>query len=612
MALSLPLYCHSCGAANQAQAIRCFACEKSLHASNQEPMLKQRYRLLASVGQGGFGIVYKAEDTQCENRLVAIKDFHIGALSSQEMLEATDAFEREVFLLADLEHSHLPRLHDYFRNAGHWYLVRDFIAGETLEEYLEKRSAGYLPWQEVLTIGIQLCNVLHYLHTQIPPIIFRDLKPANIMRTSTGHLYLIDFGIARHFKPGQARDTIALGSPGYAAPEQYGKAQTTPQADIYSLGAILHRLLTGNDPAQTPFRFEYFSVEAQVVPDRLWSLLRQMVVIDANNRPASVTVVKRELEQIAASAKPCGTILSTYREHGRLVLALAWSPDGTSIVSGSSDGSMHIWEAANGRNIFTYRDPSKWYAWACSLAWSPDGTCIASGGDDKTVQIWQVNYTSNGAISLKPSFTYRGHTNWVTAVAWSPDNQRILSASDDTTVHIWQPGRAAADNLFEIYRGHSRWVVTAAWSPDGVSIASGGNDATVHVWDAATKRTLHIYRNHPFGVNAVAWSPDGKYIASCCWDNNVHIWEAATGNIRTIYREHTLDVKALAWSPDGTRIASAGKDNTVHIWDTTTGNTYYTYHGHSRWVYALAWSPDGTRIASGGSDKTVQIWYAGE
>src|SRR5260221_12237779 len=174
-----------------------------------------------------------------------------------------------------------------------------------------------------------------------------------------------------------------------------------------------------------------------------------MVVIDANNRPASVTVVKRELEQIAASAKPCGTILSTYREHDRLVLALAWSPDGTSIVSGSSDGSMHIWEATNGRNTFTYRDPSKWYAWACSLAWSPDGTCIASGGDDKTVQIWQGNCTSHWEISLKISFTYPGHTKWVTPLAWSPANQSIPSASGDTTVPIRQPRRAPADIRFQ-------------------------------------------------------------------------------------------------------------------------------------------------------------------
>src|SRR5438876_3457874 len=98
--------------------------------------------------------------------------------------------------------------------------------------YLHLTRGGQLPFSEVLSIGIQLCTVLAYLHSRQPPIIFRDVKPANIMRTSTGHLYLIDFGIARHFKPGQKKDTTALGSPGYAAPEQYGKAQTTIQTDI--------------------------------------------------------------------------------------------------------------------------------------------------------------------------------------------------------------------------------------------------------------------------------------------------------------------------------------------------------------------------------------------
>src|SRR5205085_2594150 len=111
------------------------------------------------------------------------------------------------------------------------------------------------PVEMVLEIGIQLCTVLDYLHTHQPPIIFRDLKPANIMRTADNHVYLIDFGIARHFKPGKAKDTIPLGSKGYAAPEQYGKAQSTPQSDIYGLGATLHQLLMGDDPSLTPFRF---------------------------------------------------------------------------------------------------------------------------------------------------------------------------------------------------------------------------------------------------------------------------------------------------------------------------------------------------------------------
>ena len=131
----------------------------------------------------------------------------------------------------------------------------DFIEGQTLEDYLAKAPGEKLPLQEVLEIGIQLCKVLDYLHTRQPPIIFRDLKPANVMRAPDGHLYLIDFGIARLFKPGKKKDTIALGSPGYAAPEQHGRGQTTERADIYSLGATLHQLLSGRDPSEKPFQF---------------------------------------------------------------------------------------------------------------------------------------------------------------------------------------------------------------------------------------------------------------------------------------------------------------------------------------------------------------------
>src|SRR5947208_13774430 len=129
----------------------------------------------------------------------------------------------------------------------------DFIEGQTLEDYQSKATNKRLLLSEVLDIGLQLCIVLDYLHSQQPPIVFRELKPANIIRTPTGQIYVIDFGIARHFKPGQPRDTIALGSPGYAAPEQYGRAQTTPRSDIYSLGVVLYQLLTRKDPCDTPF-----------------------------------------------------------------------------------------------------------------------------------------------------------------------------------------------------------------------------------------------------------------------------------------------------------------------------------------------------------------------
>ncbi|TMF41630.1 MAG: serine/threonine protein kinase, partial [Chloroflexi bacterium] len=151
-------------------------------------------------------------------------------------------------MLSRLNHRNLPRIYDHFTDPTHWYVVMQYIEGETLEDYLKRAKGGHLPLKQVRAIGVQLSKVLYYLHAQTPSIIFRDVKPANIMRTRRGRLYLIDFGIARHFNPNKKRDTGPLGSPGYAAPEQYGRAQSTAQTDIYGLGVTLQTLLTGKEP----------------------------------------------------------------------------------------------------------------------------------------------------------------------------------------------------------------------------------------------------------------------------------------------------------------------------------------------------------------------------
>src|SRR5205807_1575428 len=274
-------------------------------------LFRYRYFIESKVGEGGFGSVYKARDIQSGDGLVALKEVSLLGLHPQAMIEATTAFQREVSVLSQLDHPHLPRVYEHFQTPGHCYLVMDFIAGQTLEQYQSQAPNRRLLLSEVLEIGIQLCTVLHYLHTQQPPIIFRDLKPANIMRTPTGQLYLIDFGIARYFKPGQAKDTVALGSLGYAAPEQYGKAQTTPRADIYSLGAVLHQLLTTSDPSEAPFRFTPLRPQSpqshadpgslttsmvDVLINKLEILIASMLAMDVNKRPPDVASVKEELD----------------------------------------------------------------------------------------------------------------------------------------------------------------------------------------------------------------------------------------------------------------------------------------------------------------------------
>src|SRR6266487_6267157 len=173
-------YCTTCGAANQDHDAFCFACGKPLQTATPLPqypvvgsasstltgllapnhLLKQRYRILSQLGKGGFGAIYKAEDTQLGNRLLAVKEMSQSGLSPQEIIEATENFKREAHMLAGLKHPNLPSIYDYFNEAGRWYLVMDFIEGETLEEHLNKEKEGSLPCEEVLQIGIQLCTVL--------------------------------------------------------------------------------------------------------------------------------------------------------------------------------------------------------------------------------------------------------------------------------------------------------------------------------------------------------------------------------------------------------------------------------------------------------------------
>jgi serine/threonine protein kinase len=323
------VYCDNCGAANRPQARFCIACGQTMPVVASAPpivhsgpapsflsstglltphsLLKGRYRILSRLGQGGMGAVYKAEDIEIGDRPVAVKEMSQRNLDPQEIAEAADAFKREAYLLGRLFHRHLPRIYDHFAEGGRWYLVMDFIEGDTLEEHLTS-AGGKLSVAEVLDIGMQLCTVLGYLHTYQPPIIFRDLKPANVMRTAEGDLFLIDFGLARHFKPGQAKDTAAYGSAGYAAPEQYGTAQTTPQSDIFSLGATLHHLLSGSDPSQSPFLFAPLSSPA--IPAELGTLIGRMVGMDAKQRPASMAEVKQELQRIQRLvAQPAGSPL---------------------------------------------------------------------------------------------------------------------------------------------------------------------------------------------------------------------------------------------------------------------------------------------------------------
>ena len=292
--------CSVCGDVNQPAAKFCKRCGNRLARGVLTPtgmlpasmLLAGRYQIVRRIGQGGMAAVYQAQDINL-NRSVAIKEMSDAALADPaERQQAIAAFQQEAQLLVNLNHPHIVRVFDFFPAGNKHYLVMDYVDGASLEDLLTQRGQAFGE-QQVLTWLAQLCDALAYLHSRTPPIIFRDLKPGNIMVDQAGAVRLIDFGIARRFRPGQRTDTTHLGTPGYAPPEQHGKGQTDARSDIYALGVTAHRLLTGYDPSLTPFQLPpVHRLNPQVSPE-ISTLIEQCVQIDANARPQHVAMVQQ-------------------------------------------------------------------------------------------------------------------------------------------------------------------------------------------------------------------------------------------------------------------------------------------------------------------------------
>ena len=218
-------------------------------------ILRERYQIVRKVAQGGMGAVYEALDLEQPGTRWAIKEMAQAVLHPEERTQTLRDFMREAAILATLQHPNLPTFNGIFSESGKHYLIMEFIPGRTLE-HIVSTTREFLPEGRVMGWARQLCDVLTYLHTQDPPIIYRDCKPGNIMLVDgSEQVKLIDFGIARFHRAGRPAEDAAFGTAGYSPPEQYGNGQTDQRADIYALAATLHHLLTGHDPGQNPFHW---------------------------------------------------------------------------------------------------------------------------------------------------------------------------------------------------------------------------------------------------------------------------------------------------------------------------------------------------------------------
>jgi Serine/threonine protein kinase len=253
---------------------------------NRGYILDDKYEVVKTLGQGGMSTVYLCKNTRLGN-FWAIKEV-------KKELKGQIDFLAEPNILKNLSHSGIPRVVDIFYREDNLYIVEDYIEGETLQDYINKNS--FIDSKEISQITLSICDIIEYLHSCNPPIIYRDLKPSNIMITPKGKVVLIDFGISRVYKQGGDKDTIYMGSKGYAAPEQYGRGQTCTQTDIYGIGAVMYFMTMRKAPTALlePLKDKSYSSEVNI---ELKKIIQKAVQIDIESRYSSVNEMKEELRR---------------------------------------------------------------------------------------------------------------------------------------------------------------------------------------------------------------------------------------------------------------------------------------------------------------------------
>ncbi len=529
-------------------------------------------------------------------------------------------------------------------------MIQEFIDGQNLLKELQQRIT--YSETEIREFLLDLLPVLKFIHER--GVIHRDIKPANIMhRRSDGRLVLIDLGASKQLtetvrtKPG----TI-IGTRGYSPLEQMQDGEAYPASDLFSLGATCFHLLTGVSPTKlwTEQGYAWVACWQQYlrnpVSDEFSQVLNRLLKRDIPERYQSADEVIRDLIQqsqtdvsVLGSSQQqhtklrnglmagatilllgCGGVWyvtqpkdthpsppptnttdtslqpRTLKGHSNFVSSVAISPNGITLVSGSYDTTLKVWNLATGMEINTLDGNA---GSVHSVAIDPDGVTLASGNGNNTILLWNLLTGQQMTTPLK------GHSSSVESVAISRDGKMLASGSFDGTIKLWSlPAGIEVNSI----KAHSSLVKSLAFSPSGETLASGSEDNTIKLWNLANKQVIHILKGHSQAVQSVAFASDGKTLASGSSDDTIKLWNPATGvEIKTL-KGHSHSVNSVAFSFDGKILASGSSDNTIKLWDLATKNEIRPLERHSKEVISVAFSPDDKTLVSGSADGTIDVW----
>ncbi|NMG20270.1 serine/threonine-protein kinase [Brasilonema bromeliae] len=605
-------------------------------------VLRNRYRPIKSLGAGGFGKTYLAEDIDKLNKKCVIKQLAPQVQGTGALQKATELFEQEARRLEQLgEYPQIPTLLAYFEEDNCLYLVQQFIDGQNLLKELQQQ--GTFSEGKIRDLLQDLLNILKVVHQH--KVIHRDIKPENIIQRGDRKLVLIDFGASKQLtKTVMTAKGTMIGSLGYAPLEQMQGGEAYPASDLYSLGATCFHLLSGIHPWELFTKQGYTWVSSwrqhlqQPVSLELRRILDKLLQEDYQQRYQSAEEVLQDLNPAPPSTKVSSQPpISTPRASAKSPVKLkAWQQRllaGVAITLGGLVLTQFVGYvryglfptnpisviASQDSDVFLTRTLTGHSNSVSSVAISPDGKTLASGSDDKTIKLWNL-------VTGEQIRTLTEHSSPVNSVAISPDGNTLVSGSDDRTIKLWNP---ATGEQIRTFRGHTGYVNFVAISPDSKTFASGSSHKTIKLWNLTTGKQIRTLTGHFKSVDSVALpviirpqslepdkqqvisvaiSPDGKTLASGSYDNTIERWNLETGEpIRTL-TGHSSQVNSVAISPDGKTLASGSGDKTIKLWNLTTGEQIRTLTGHSDWVSSVAISPDGKTLASGSWDNTIKLW----
>ncbi|MCS7246904.1 MAG: serine/threonine-protein kinase [Anaerolineales bacterium] len=513
--------------------------------------LANRYYIEGILGVGGMGAVYKARDLHFPNvvKQVAVKEMIIQTRDPLIRASIIRNFEREANLLATLDHPAIPRIFDYFTAHDRSYLVLELIHGKTLEDLIQQ----HIPIPQVIQWAIEICDVLSYLHNHKPePIIFRDMKPSNVMINQYGRVMLIDFGIAKPFR-GEQKGTM-VGTEGYSPPEQY-RGQASHLADIYALGATLHHFLTKRDPRlEAPFSFGERPI-CQInpeVPPELEAIIFKALQYDPKDRFQSAkemkTALEAVLEKIAPPLSPPRlSTLPTSQEVKPIwvfscqdeIRGSAAYRDGW-LFFGSYDHRLYVVHATKGELIWNYQTDGP----IVSRPLIEDGNVIFGCADCRLYALNQLSgkilwsYYTGGAIYSSPVFSgghlFIGsddaHLHAVNLASGNGVWKFDSGAPIRTTPCLYEDklffGNEYGDFLCIEFRGSLRWRFRAKRGITGSAtiadhtIYFGSLDGAVYALDAKTGWQLWRFRLGKPTISTPCVS--GEYLLVGCVDGHMY------------------------------------------------------------------------------------------